>query len=108
VVLRAERGPDGLRHLAARIDDDGDVVIAGQDLGPGVEKVFGDGMTEYEWSWRVKAADVGTLVAALGGEPGADVLERLHARCSGPRASELFVLLVENHVPYESWSRVGD
>lgn len=54
----------------ASLTDDGELVIAGQDLGR-------PGMAEYEYSLRVPAADIPTVVGALGGGPGDDVLALL-------------------------------
>ncbi|MFF0547026.1 hypothetical protein ACWEVD_27815 [Nocardia thailandica] len=48
----------------------GDVVIDGQDLRGG---------SEYEYALTVPAGQVPLIVAALGGEPGADVLDLLSA-----------------------------
>jgi hypothetical protein len=107
VVLRNTTGPEGLRHLDARVGARGDVVIEGQDLGSGVEEIFG--AREYEWTWTVAAADVPALVRALGGDEGDDVLNLLGALYSDPRhpGIEAFVGRGKS-VPAEFWSRVGD
>jgi len=108
VVLRTERDEDGVRHLAARLTAGGDLVVEGQDIGPGVEYVFGEGNTEYEWTHTVRVADLPALVAALGGEPGDDVLALLSRRCSGDDAAELSRLLgPDGPVPADRWSRIG-
>ena len=51
------------------LTDDSDLVFAGQDLKnyPGAD--------EYEYWITVPAQDVPTVIAALGGQPGDDVLE---------------------------------
>ncbi len=108
VVLRSERDEGGIRHLSARLTTDGDLVVEGQDIGPGVEQFFGEGNTEYEWAHTVRVADLPQLGAALGGLPGDDILTLLAQRCSGPDEAELSRLLVpDGPVPAELWSRIG-
>jgi hypothetical protein len=106
VTLRDFRDADGPRHLWARMTPEGDVVIEGQDLGDGVEKVFGAGIREYEWVWTVRAPHVPALLAALGA--GDDVLAALRARFSDERASGLRPFLDQHGIPVDAWSRVGD
>ena len=60
--------------VSAHIRDDGDLEIAGQDLSP--PEAFGD---EYEYFISVKTTDIPTVVAALGGQPGDDILVLLKA-----------------------------
>jgi len=105
VVLRDTSDRGGSRHLTARLAPSGDVVIQGQDLGSGVEGVFGSGLSEYEWAWTIRAANVGKLAQALDTE---DVLEGLQAQFGGDRSSELASFLERAGVPVEFWSRVGD
>ena len=62
--------------VRVRLTDDGDLVFAGQDLKP----PFGD---EYEYWITVPAKDIPTVIAALDGRPGDDVLE-LIAREAAP------------------------
>lgn len=107
VVLRHSEDAGGLRHLDATVDAAGDLRIEGQDLGPGVERIFGS--REYEWDWVVRAADVPALVRALGGSDGDDVLallERLYAQ-PDPGTIEAFIG-TGKAVPAELWSRIGD
>lgn len=109
VTLRDVRGEGGWRHLSARLTDEGDLLIEGQDLGPGVEECFGPGLTEYEWVHTVHAEHIPLLVAALGGEPGEPVLPLLARTCSGAEAIRLSRLLgPDGPVPATFWSRVGD
>jgi hypothetical protein len=105
VVLRGTSDRGGSRHLNARLAPSGDVVIEGQDLGGGVEEVFGSSLREYEWAWTIRAANVRKLAEALDTE---DVLEGLRAQFSGDRSSELGSFLEKTGVPVEFWSRVGD
>jgi hypothetical protein len=62
VELWSVRRPDLTSVLHAGFDDDGELVLAGQDLGGSVEKYFGE--DEYEYWYRVKPA----LIARLAGE----------------------------------------
>jgi len=57
---------DGL-VVKVRLADNGDLVFAGHDLKP----PFGD---EYEYWITVPAKDIPTIIAALDGQPGDDVL----------------------------------
>ncbi|MFZ2362403.1 MAG: hypothetical protein WA040_23895 [Anaerolineae bacterium] len=105
VTLRDTRDEDGTRHLSARLKGDGALLIEGQDLGPGVERFFGPGLTEYEWVWTIRPSGVRTLKLALAAD---DVLAALRDRFSGDAAANLQTFLDDNGVPYEPWSRVGD
>jgi hypothetical protein len=87
VQLRNERnGPDS-RHLWAYLDDEGNLHIDGQDLGPSTAPVSDDG--EYEWFKTIKQVDVAKVVALLGGEAGDDVLDLLESRYTGSSSYEL-------------------
>ena len=105
VTLRDVKDALGTRQLWATLES-GDVVIQGVDRGKGVSQVFGDGVTEYEWAWTIRAAHVPALLQALGG--GTDVLASLQRRFDGDRSSELGAFLSERGIPFESWSRTGD
>jgi hypothetical protein len=61
-------------YVDASVDADGVLRISGQDLG---DNLYGG---EYEYFLTVDATDVPTVVAALGGAPGDDVLELLVAQ----------------------------
>jgi hypothetical protein len=104
VVLRDARDEDGRRFLDASFDESGDLVIEGHDLGPGVEKALGPRLTEYEWIWKVRKADLPLLQRALGGDP----LSELEKQFSGERAAGLYAFLEDNKVPFDPWSRIGD
>ena len=106
VTLRDTHDVGGRRRLTARLEEDGTLIIDGQDLGPGVERFFGPGMTEYEWAWTIRPQGVKTLKQALSCSD--NVLVALRARFSGDAASGIQPFLNENGIPYEPWSRVGD
>jgi hypothetical protein len=80
------------------------LLFSGQDLGDRVEAIFG--CREYEWDWRVKAADVPLFRAALGGS--GDLLADIALRFGNEKAAELYEFLQSHQIPFEGWSRVGD
>ncbi|MGH9602506.1 MAG: hypothetical protein ACRD24_08975 [Terriglobales bacterium] len=47
IRMREERSPDDVRLLDALINDEGDLVFDGYDLGKSVEEFWGD--RDYEW-----------------------------------------------------------
>lgn len=104
IVLRDTKDEGGRRYLGASIDENGDLVITGQDLGPGVEEAFGPGIREYEWVWTVKKGELPKLAAALGG----DVMTCLARDYSGARAADLYELLDGLGIDFRTFSRHGD
>ena len=104
VVLRKERSESDYRFLSAEIDENGDLVIDGQDLGGGVDSAFG--CSEYEWSWTVRAKHIGQLKIALGSRR--NILRTLKKRFSDQKAAGLYEFLQKSKVPFEGWSRIGD
>ena len=82
---------------------DGGLVIAGHDLGPDVQRVFG--FDEYEFHRTVDPAGVRQLrlAAGLGDGPLVPALEE---RFAGTRAVEVF--LAAQGIPTKFWSRIGD
>ena len=104
IVLREERTTGDCRFLGAEIKGNGDLVFEGQDVGSGVEGVFG--FREYEWYWTVKELDIPKLKNAIGRD--GDILELLKEQFSDENAAGLFEFMKENNVPFESWSRTGD
>lgn len=64
VVLRDTRDDGGTRYLEAFVKSNGDLIISGQDLGPGVEAFFG--VSEYEWAWTVAACDCKNFLSLWG------------------------------------------
>jgi hypothetical protein len=75
--------------------------IEGQDMGPVTGLVSPDG--EYEYCYTVMAENFPALIAALGGEPGDDILGLLEERWSGGNAYRLGRVLRESGVAYEFW-----
>ena len=96
VTLRDERdGPDR-RHLSAYLDDEGNLHIDGQDLGPKTAVVSSDG--EYEWFQTISAPDIDRLLVLLGAAAGADVLDVLEEHWCGENAGRLEQLLREGGI----------
>jgi hypothetical protein len=108
ISLRDYRDAGGLRHLGATRTPDGGILIEGQDLGPGVERAFGAGLTEYEWAWAVPPDAVPAAVAALDGHEGDDPLRLLAAWSAAHDDGDPGSHLREAGVSIEFWSRVGD
>ena len=100
IQLRAEGRPDGWwLNLWASRDDDGDLHLDGQDLGPVTLPVSPDG--EYEYVTIIAAADVPRFVELAGGTPGHGVLGLLADRWSGPASFELERMLRASDIPVE-------
>ena len=81
VTLREiDRGPD---HFAlwATLAEGGDLLIEGQDLGPGTAPVSSDG--EYEYSYLIAADKLPSLCEVVGLPAGGDLVEHLAAEFSG-------------------------
>jgi hypothetical protein len=91
-------------YVDAALETDGTLRFLGQDLNP--DNPFGG--NEYEYALTVRPADVPRIVAALNGEPGADVLALLktHARQIVGKGESRF--LKSCGIEYGFWSRVGD
>ena len=106
VTLRNLRDNQGIRYLTASLLSDGTLKIEGQDLGEGVERVFGPNNCEYEWSYTIQPPDVLALASALG--DGGNVLFALRKRFSGDDAADLKQFMDEHGIRYAFWSRVGD
>ena len=104
IVLRKERNERDYRFLGAEINENGDLVIDGHDLGNGVEGAFS--CSEYEWSWTVRAEHIGKLKIALGSK--GNILRTLKKKFSNEKAADLYAFLQSSKVPFEGWSRIGD
>jgi hypothetical protein len=104
VLLRQIRDKDGSQTLHASLAENGDLVLEGQDLGDGVERIFG--AREYEYALTVRAAAVPALRQALGVE--GDLLHALQAAFTDPAVIGAAAFLNAHSIPYELWTRVGD
>jgi hypothetical protein len=108
VTLREQRNADGFRRLSVARRPDGGVFIEGHDLGAGVERAFGVGLSECEWAWVVAPDAVPALVAALGGREGDDPLRTLASWSAAHDGADPGPQLRAAGVPLEFWNRVGD
>lgn len=108
VVLGRSRRAGTSRLLEASIGADGRLRIDGQDLGRDVAGLFGSGLSEYEWSWTIAAADVTAALAALGASSDADPLAALAAWAAQHPGEDPGRALREAGVAVAFWNRVGD
>jgi hypothetical protein len=108
VVLRELRDARGSRYLEATRHADGGIQILGQDLGSGVEEIFGAGLREYEWYWNIEPTAVPAVIAALDGREDDDPLYVLAAWSVTHSGVDPGSHLQKAGVPIEFWSRVGD
>jgi hypothetical protein len=107
VVLQADIDADGRRNLSVEREGDA-LVIRGHDLGPVVTRAWGAGHSEYEWAWRIPAASLPALRAALDGTPADDPLELLGRWSGANPGRDPGRFLKSAGVPLEFWNRVGD
>jgi hypothetical protein len=107
VVLQADVAADGRRNLSVEREGD-DVVIRGHDLGLVVTRAFGPGTSEYEWVWRIPAASLPALLAALDGQPGDDPVDVVCRWSVAHPGQDPGSALKRADVPLEFWNRVGD
>ena len=105
VVLRDLDDADGTRRLEAEWRMGGAIVIEGRDVGPGVERFWGD--DHYAWEWSIGPEAIPAMIAALGGTPGDDPLALLKAWYDAGDGRDPGIHLYEAGVPVEKWSSVG-
>jgi hypothetical protein len=104
VELRDEVDRRDSRFLSASITDTGDLLIAGQDLGPSTWPVSSDG--EYEWRRTIKAENFPALLELLEAPPDADMLQVLASHWTGPASYELEERIRDSGIPSQvsTWS----
>jgi hypothetical protein len=108
LTLRSEHDERGVHSLSLCFEENGDVKIEGQDLGPGVAEWFGEGRTEYEWTITISATDVPAYVRGLGGNPGDNIPELVRTCYNRDPHCVSTRFLQEHGIPNDLWSRVGD
>ena len=86
-------------NLWARVDEEGNLSIEGQDLGPRDED--GD-LAEYEWSTFVAAQDVPAVAQLLGASDGEDVLDIISRDWLRVEGSGLEKLIRVSGIPYRT------
>jgi hypothetical protein len=108
VVLGDVRNDDGVWWRFVSLNDAGDLVIEGHDLGRGVESVWGVGLREYEFVRTVRAAELPALRRLLKVTGSSDLLDALEDRYAGQGTHELEKVLEEASIESEFQSRIGD
>ncbi len=103
VVLLEERNGADSRSVWASLAENGDLIISGQDIGPGVERAFGS--DEYEFAHTIPFNYVKPFLEILGATKVTDVLTALRA-FGGPRYQEITNALetAQNSMPIRFWS----
>ena len=103
VVLVEERNGADSRTIWASLAENGDLVISGHDIGPGVESFFGS--DEYEFVHTVPSDYVLPFLKILGATKVTDVLTALR-HFGGPRYQEITDALetAKQSMPIRFWS----
>ncbi len=103
VVLVEERNGADSRSVWASLADNVDLIISGQDIGPGVERVFGS--DEYEFSDTIPSDYVLPFLEILGAIKVTDVLTALRV-FGGSRYEEITDALetAQTSMPIRFWS----
>jgi len=103
VILREEIVGLDQRYLSATLNSEGDLVIAGQDLGPAVEQFFGE--REYEWAHTIKKQHIPQFLELLDQDPQADVMTVLQS-FTGARCDLMSdaITAAADKFPVEFWS----
>jgi len=107
IVLREEKTATDQRRLVAKVVETGALRVEGWDLGEGVERSFGEGVREYEWTTEVAVEDLPRLITALGGVDGSDILDVIEVSCRD-RPTRLESTIHELGLSAKFWSRMGD
>ena len=76
-------------HIDVRVEEDGDLLFSGQDIGEAPEQIFGK--DEYEYWLTVPAAEKDRLLLAL--------IEKIH-KGNALVVSEMKEFLEERNIPY--------
>jgi len=96
VLRREQRGPNKF-SLWAYLDDDGNLHIDGQDLGPITASVSSDG--EYEYFKTIPAPFVPELLALLGAAANTNPLDELDNNWCDAASWDLERVLAESTIP---------
>jgi hypothetical protein len=104
VNLRSEHDGEDHRYLDAHLDQDGNLHLDGQDLGPGTAPVSSDG--EYEYFKAIAAADIPALLALLDAPGDVSILDELERHWTGAQSHELETRIRNSGFPFtfSCWS----
>jgi len=104
VVLLNECLDGESQHVTAKLTDDGNLVIFGQDIGPSVEHIFGS--DEYEYSHTIPAPYIAAFFELLGARQVTDTLGAID-HFGRRRYSEILDALedAKKVMPVQFWSR---
>jgi len=91
--LQARNNGDIWMSLWASINDEGDFVIEGHDLGPGD--------SEYEWITVVRAEHIPALITLLGGNADDDLLDIVERDWKPVEGAGLERRIRESEIPNE-------
>ena len=106
-VLEESNDEKGTCVRSVSLAPDGSLRLEGHDLGPFVERFFGQ--SEYEFVRTVSPSGVDQLRRELSLGPDEDLISTLATRFQGPGGSSLLVkFLAAKGIESEFWSRVGD
>ena len=97
-LFRGELGTQRV-HVWLERKADGGISLCSQDIGPGLERFFGE--AELETFLEIDVAHLPVLAAALG-DPDADPMNLLAARYQGDSmaTTHLRELLAEHDIPH--------
>lgn len=104
VTLTERRDDEGLRFVGAEVNEHGDLVVSGHDLGRGVESFLGH--SEYEWSIKTSAFALPRLADLLDTSVD-DLLDTLVRRFSGSEAFKLRRFLEQHDLVHDRFSWVS-
>lgn len=99
VTLRDERQGADTRRLWASLDDEGNLHLDGQDLGPATASVSDD--REYQWFRTIGHEDLPQLMVLLGAPADTNLLDVLRRKWSGTKSYDLEKLLRESGIKAE-------
>ena len=105
VTLRNTSDTSGTRFLAVSITFDGGLGIEGYDSGPAVKSFFGS--SDYEWHHTVKASDIPRLRAAMGIDPGVDLLTHIETNFNGPGQPDLESFIRSAGITFQFFSWIS-
>jgi hypothetical protein len=105
-VLVKCKDESGTTFRALHLDADGSLIIEGQDVGDGVEAIWGQGVREYEFQRRLEPDAVAQLRAVLGIDAATPLLHGISGRVR--TTVELEHLIAAEGIESTFWSRIGD